>query len=117
MMENRQSSYPNTCRMNSSPNNPSANTRPAPAPVPCRKDLMDKINLYSFAMNEANLFLDTHPYDTEAMAYFQKHRELRMEAVKEYSKHYAPLVIDHAVCDKTPFSWVNEPWPWEGVEC
>ena len=119
MMENRHPSYSNTCRINASMTPPSANTRPAPAPapVPCRKELMDKINLYSFAMNEANLFLDTHPYDTEALAYFQKYRDLRVEAVKEYAKHYAPLAIDYAVCDKTPFSWVNEPWPWEGVEC
>ena len=78
---------------------------------------MDKINQYSFAVNEATLFLDTHPYDTEALAYFQKYRELRVDAVKEYAKYYAPLAIDYAVCDKTPWSWVNEPWPWEGVEC
>ena len=117
MMENRQSSYAHSCRANISMNTPSANTRPTPVPIPCRKDLLDKINCYSFAMNEANLFLDTHPYDTEALAYFQKYRELRVEAVKEYAKHYAPLAIDYAVSDKTPFSWVNEPWPWEGVEC
>jgi spore coat protein JB len=78
---------------------------------------MDKINQYSFAMNEANLFLDTHPFDSEALNYFEKHRDLRVEAVKEYAKYYAPLAIDYAVCDKTPWSWVNEPWPWEGVEC
>ena len=120
MMDNRQTAYQSSCRVNSCSNNqasPSTRPMPAPAPVPCRKDLMDKINLYSFAMNEANLFLDTHPHDTEAMAYFQKHRSLRVEAMKEYAKHYAPLAIDYAVCDKMPWKWVNEPWPWEGVEC
>ena len=113
MMENRQPA----CRTN--------NITPANRPVTStvsarkysRKELMDKINEYSFAMNEANLFLDTHPYDTDALAYFQKYRELRVDAVKEYAKYYAPLAIDYAVCDKTPWSWVNEPWPWEGVEC
>ena len=120
MMDNRQSSCQSTCRVNNASNNytaPVPRPMPTPAPVPCRKDLMDKINLYSFAMNEANLFLDTHPYDVDAMAYFQKHRALRVEAMKEYAKHYAPLAIDYAVCDKMPWKWVNEPWPWEGVEC
>lgn len=82
-----------------------------------RNELMDKINQYSFAVNEATLFLDNHPYDADAMAYFQKYRVLRMEAIQEYAKYYAPLLIDYAVSDKIPWSWVNEPWPWEGVEC
>ena len=121
MMENRQSTYQNNCRTNSA-GTPGSMNRMAPTAAvsiqkPSRKDLMDKINQYSFAMNEANLFLDTHPFDTEALAYFQKYRELRVEAVKEYANYYAPLAIDYAVSDKTPWSWVNEPWPWEGVEC
>ena len=84
---------------------------------PCKKELMEKINQYSFAMNEANLFLDTHPYDAEALAYFEKYRGLRVEAMMEYAKYYTPLAIDYAVSDKTPWSWVIEPWPWEGVDC
>ncbi len=120
MMENRQSSCQSNYRMSINQTAGSM-SRPTPSvtPVqkPCRKDLMNKINQYSFAMNEANLYLDTHPFDTEALAYFQKYRELRVEAVKEYAKYYAPLCIDYAVSDKTPWSWVNEPWPWEGVDC
>ena len=120
MMDNRQSSYQNTCRTNNTSNMNTMNrttTSNVSSQRPSRKELMDKINQYSFAVNEANLFLDTHPFDTEALAYFQKYRELRVEAVKEYAKYYAPLAIDYAVNDKTPWSWVNEPWPWEGVEC
>ena len=122
MMDNRSNAYTASCRTNNTMNNTAnmINRTPAASATtqrPCRKDLMDKIDQYSFAMNEANLFLDTHPFDTEALAYFQKYRELRVEAVKEYANYYAPLCIDYAVSDKTPWSWVNEPWPWEGVEC
>ena len=118
MMENRQSSCQTNYRMpaNQNAGTMSRPTSASPAQKPCRRDLMNKIDQYSFAMNEANLFLDTHPFDTEALAYFQKYRELRVEAVKEYANYYAPLAIDYAVSDKTPWSWVNEPWPWEGVE-
>ena len=122
MMDNRSNVYTASCRTNNGMNN-TANmmnrtvSTATTSQKPCRNELMDKINQYSFAMNEANLFLDTHPFDTEALAYFQKYRELRVEAVKEYAKYYAPLCIDYAVSDKTPWSWVNEPWPWEGVDC
>ncbi len=120
-MDNRQSScqsnYRTTANQNMGTMNRQTNATVTSNQKPSRKELMDKINQYSFAMNEANLFLDTHPFDTEALHFFQKHRELRVEAVKEYAKYYAPLAIDYAVCDKTPWSWVNEPWPWEGVEC
>ena len=119
MMDGRQMSYQNSCRMNTSNSTSNTATMRSVAPniKPSKRELMEKINQYSFAMNEANLFLDTHPFDNEALLYFQKYRELRVEAVKEYAKYYAPLCIDYAVCDKTPWSWVNEPWPWEGVDC
>ena len=90
MMDNRQSSCQTNYRTVSNQNMNNVNrvtTATVPSgQKPSRKELMDKINQYSFAMNEANLFLDTHPFDTEALAYFQKHRELRVEAVKEYAK-------------------------------
>ncbi len=111
MMDHRQTTCSSVYRTT---NQMSRNTS---APVPSQKELLNRINRHSFAMNEANLFLDTHPYDQDALAYFQKQRSLRIEAVKEYAKHYAPLAIDYAVDDNTPWSWVNEPWPWEGVEC
>ena len=125
MMETRQNNYANSCRIlnnnsNGNGNNNGVTTAPScplPKPPLPRKELLNKINCYSFAVNEANLFLDTHPYDANALAYFQKYRKLRLEAVEEYAKFYAPLIIDYAVDDKTPWSWVNEPWPWEGVEC
>lgn len=114
MMDNRQSS----CRIYGNSNLSNAGrTAVSQVPKPCKKDLMNKINEYSFAVNEITLFLDTHPYDTDALAFFQKYRALRMEAIDEYAKYYAPLLIDHAPCDKTPWSWANEPWPWEGVDC
>ena len=116
-MDNRQTSYQNQCRSSNTGSMSRTASTTSPMKKPSRKELMDKINQYSFAVNEATLFLDTHPYDTEALAYFQKYRELRVDAVKEYAKYYAPLAIDYAVNDKTPWSWVNEPWPWEGVEC
>ncbi len=85
---------------------------------PCRKDLLQKINEASFAVDEVKLFLDTHPYDEEAMEYFQKYSRIRNEAMKLYAEHYEPLNIDTAVysCDNR-WNWIDEPWPWQEGGC
>lgn len=44
---------------------------------PCRKELLQKINEASFAVDEVKLFLDTHPYDEEALEYFEEYSHIR----------------------------------------
>jgi spore coat protein JB len=68
----------------------------------------------SFALDDCRLFLDTHPYDKEALEYYETYRELRQQAVDEYVECYGPL----SWYDKEPsdvWTWIDEPWPWEGV--
>lgn len=110
--ENSYSTGGNYSNNNTNNNNMRTNNN-----VPSRRELMQRVNQYSFAVIEATLFLDTHPYDTDAMNYFQKYRALRQEALQDYAKYYAPLLVDYAISENTPWSWANEPWPWEGVEC
>ena len=85
---------------------------------PCRKDLLRWINIVSFAVDDVQLFLDTHPEDQEALNYFHEYNKLRKEALMEYAKYYGPLTIDsaHASC-KDKWAWINEPWPWQEGGC
>lgn len=85
---------------------------------PCRKELMNKINKASFAVDDVKLYLDTHPCDHQAMEYFEKYQKIRNKALKEYAKYYGPLTIDTVdldACEK--WSWVNDPWPWQEGGC
>ena len=85
---------------------------------PCRKDLLQWINVVSFAIDDVKLFLDTHPCDQTALAYFQEYSRMRNEALKEYAKYYGPLTIDTAAescADR--WNWINEPWPWQEGGC
>ena len=85
---------------------------------PCRKELLERINEASFAVDEAKLFLDTHPCDEEAMGYFMKYVQIRKELMREYAEKYGPLTIDDAEyseCDQ--WKWINEPWPWQEGGC
>lgn len=80
-----------------------------------REQLLCIITEATLAVHEANLFLDTHPYDKEAMEYYQTYRQIRNEAMEEYRDCYGPLLA-YDVAPSNMWTWINEPWPWEG-EC
>lgn len=85
---------------------------------PCRKDLMERINIASFAVDDVKLFLDTHPCCEEALEFFEKYQHERNCALTEYAKYYGPLTIDTLdanACDR--WTWINEPWPWQEGGC
>lgn len=75
------------------------------------KCLIDQI---SFAVVDISLYLNTHPCDEEAMAYFEEKSTLRNEALETYARNYGPLTIDTANDTASRcWEWVNQPWPWE----
>ncbi len=80
-----------------------------------RMTLIRKISEVSFAMDEARLYLDTHPKCEEALAYYQDMCAVRERIVKEYTANFGPLCSYDCFCGDT-WEWVKYPWPWEG-EC
>lgn len=79
-----------------------------------KAQLLKYISEVSFAVTDIALYLDTHPEDKEALAYFKEHSKKRNEALKEYAQCYGPITVDtanDAQCDS--WEWVNQPWPWE----
>lgn len=84
---------------------------------PCRKELLDWINVVSFAVDDAKLFLDTHPCNREALEYFEEFKSQRVQALKEYAKYYGPLTLDTACTSEERWAWINEPWPWQEGGC
>lgn len=47
--------------------------------------------MYEFALVEANLFLDSHPDDQEALKYYSKYAGLLQEAKAAYEKQFGSL--------------------------
>lgn len=95
--------------------------------MPDRHQLLQKINEVSFAVNDLNLYLDTHPTDEKALSLFEKHSQERKALLQEYEKQFEPLTVDcvsvgsHSHSEdhcKYPgqlhFRWVDGPAPWEG---
>ena len=81
-----------------------------------RNQLMRRIYESGFAAYDAALYLDTHPYDTEALAYYRKMNHIYNEASNEYSALYGPLKITQMDNDQN-WSWAEGPWPWEVGGC
>lgn len=86
--------------------------------MPSRRELLEWINVVSFAVNEASLYLDTHPDDREALMYFREYSKLRDKALREYARCFSPLTIDTAaVSCEDYWNWIDEPWPWQEGGC
>lgn len=84
---------------------------------PCRRELLEWINVVSFAVDDVKLFLDTHPCNEEALAFFDEFKKQRVEALKEYARYYGPLTLDTADTDAKRWMWIDEPWPWQEGGC
>lgn len=84
---------------------------------PTRKQMLSWINMVSFAVVEANLYLDTHPADPTALAYFREYSHLRRQALEDYASLYGPLTLDTVPAGQERWMWIDQPWPWEGGMC
>ena len=70
-----------------------------------------QIKELEFALTELNLFLDSHPYCTEALQYFKELVAKHDMLVAKYEEKSAPLTARGNRGDK--WDWVMTPWPWE----
>ena len=83
-----------------------------------QSQLMDVINKTSFAVNDIQLYLDSHPDCPKGLAYFHEHNQLRNAALKEYSRRFGPLTMETASeGSKGHWEWIHGKWPWEGGRC
>lgn len=82
-----------------------------------RSQLLRWIDEVSFAVTEITLYLDTHPEDSDALAFFNHYNEERKKAMARYAADYAPLTLDTVQPEDDYWRWALEPWPWEGGNC
>lgn len=76
-----------------------------------RKELLHNVQKTSFALVEANLYLDAYPECTEALEYFGEIKAENEAARKAYEEHCGPLTATSNYNDS--WQWVKTPWPWE----
>ncbi len=77
-----------------------------------RNQLMRDIQIVSFLVKDVQLFLDTHPMESDALSYFEYYNNLLGSLTSDYESKFGPLTIRGVNVDNG-WSWINEPWPWE----
>lgn len=76
-----------------------------------KSELLHAIQVADFAVTEANLFLDSHPTDSAALAYFNKYKMILMELSEEYAEKYGPLkAVQNTGTER--WRWAYDPFPW-----
>lgn len=78
-----------------------------------KTSLYNKICMVSFAINDCTLYLDTHPFDEEALIYINELIPVRRNLLEKYSQYFGPLTIDSVMPTKK-WEWAEGPMPWEG---
>lgn len=82
----------------------------------CQNRYLQAVNEAGFVLDDANLFLDTHPCCENALHYYHEAAERYREAKKAYTKACGPLYKLDSDGD-CYHDWVKDPWPWEGGNC
>ncbi len=80
-----------------------------------RQKALMRVQTYGFALDEAILFLDTHPNNREALDYYHRAHKEYDAAVSLYETNFGPLGAKR-VHDIDKWSWVEGCMPWE-EEC
>lgn len=71
-----------------------------------------KIQELDFAINDLELKLDINPTNMELYELFKKYALNLEKLCNEYSKKYE--VLELIKCVNGKYSWVDNPWPWDG---
>lgn len=79
-----------------------------------RSRLLNDIGKAGFVLTELNLYLDTHPYDQQAMDTFRQYTALKNSLVKEFTEKFGPIVLNCVDMDSREWKWGTQDWPWEG---
>lgn len=76
-----------------------------------RESKLWDVMMYSFVINDLNLYLDLNPDDKEANKLIKDMILKEKMAKEEYMNSYGPLCIDEVSGNN--FDWINSPWSWE----
>ena len=72
-----------------------------------QEEMMLNVMMYGFYLQELNLYLDTHPLDSEAIRLFKKTREEYLNNVKMYEDKYGPLGLETGEINNEYWEWLN----------
>lgn len=85
---------------------PDQNERP-------QNDLMRSIQTVDFALVELSLYLNTHPYDLDAVRQYNTLAKQSQALKKQYEEQVGALSSFGVQLSRHPFDYALTDWPWE----
>ncbi len=82
-----------------------------------QRQLLEWVMMLTLCTVDMNLYLDTHPEDQDALAYFNQCVELLKSARRTYEAFYGSFTAVGGAPFESSFTWVETPMPWEGGNC
>ncbi|HAN21288.1 MAG: hypothetical protein A2Y15_02225 [Clostridiales bacterium GWF2_36_10] len=76
-----------------------------------RAQMLRRLQEADFAMYEAVLYLDGHPTNKMALAFYDKAAKAYCDLKEKYEMTYGPLTIQNA--SGPSWTWIQGPWPWQ----
>lgn len=80
-------------------------------PTNNKDELMYKIQMYTFASLEMNLYLDLYPDDIQIIGLYNQYKDELDRLTYEYENKYGKICL--GINDNYTWDWVKSPWPWE----
>ena len=71
-------------------------------------NILDQLSAAMFAAWDLHLYLDTHPFDTEAIEMFKQYTQKADKLRTEYEEMCGPLSSGTGYGER----WTKDPWPW-----
>ena len=76
-----------------------------------RDILLKKIGTLKFAITDIDLFLNTHPGDTEMLKKRGEYERAAAPMIAQFEQRFGPLT--KAENTTNTWAWVSDPWPWD----
>lgn len=73
--------------------------------------LMEHLQIISFAIDDLRLFIDTHPNCEDAIECINELMTLRHMVLKQYTTKYGPI-YSYMVDTDNGWDWTSAPLPW-----
>ena len=81
-----------------------------------RASKLRQVQKYYFAAHDLHLFLDTHPYNKEALKMYAEMVKKAETAKKEFENEFGPLSVFSAADNTERWTWIDNPWPWDNID-
>ena len=78
-----------------------------------RRQLLTEISKVDFTLKELNLYLDTHPFDQQAIREFNNYNNIKRQLTEEYTVKFGPIVLNIMDENCNEWKWALQDWPWE----